>query len=71
MELGSGPRGGTSQIYQCSLPSDLPLLEGGGEQPLAGAILSTLLILSQLWKTMHLSTRLQPERETSEDNGNP
>lgn len=36
MELGSGPRGGTSQIYQCSLLSDLPLLEGGGEQPLAG-----------------------------------
>lgn len=71
VELGSGPRGGTSQIYQCFLPSDLPLLEGGGGQPLAGAILSTVLILSQLWKTMHPSTRLQPERETSADNGNP
>lgn len=71
VELGSGPRGGTSQSYQCFLPSDLPLLEGGGEQPLAGAILSTVLIQSQLWKTMHLSTRLQPERETSVDNGNP
>ena len=52
---GLDPGCGTSQIYQCFLPSDLPLLEGGGWQLLAGAILSRVLILSLHWKTMHLA----------------
>lgn len=57
VELGSRPRGGTSQIYQCFLPSALPLAEEAGSR-WWGSILSTVRIPSQLWKTMHPSTQL-------------